>query len=95
VGITERQAPTEAVYKLDGSEVPVTVGPGITATGRARVEGDTIVLTNRRTFKSPLGDEVIELSDVFSVKGDVLTVQRSQTIGGDKVGAKAVYNRVR
>jgi hypothetical protein len=96
LGTTERQAPTEAVYKLDGSEVPVTVGPGITATGRARVQGDTVVLTNRRSFKSPLGDEVvIELSDTYSVKGDLLTVQRTQTIGDDTVSAKAVYNRVR
>jgi hypothetical protein len=95
-GLTERQDTTDAVYKLDGSEVRVTVGPGITATGRARVEGDTIVVTSRRTFPSPSGDEVVvDLSDVYTVKGDVLTVQRRQTVGGATSAARGVYNRVR
>ena len=96
LGLTERQDPTEAVYKLDGSEVRVTVGPGITATGRARVESDTIVVTSRRTFTLPFGDEVVvDLSDVYTVTGDVLTVQRRQTAGGGTSTAKGVYNRVR
>ena len=70
----------------------VTVGTAITATGRARVEGDTIVVTSRRTFTLPFGDEVVvDLSDVYTVTGDVLTVQRRQTAGGGTSAAKGVY----
>jgi hypothetical protein len=94
-GSTSRQYLTEAVYKLDGSEVSVTVGPGIKETGRARMEGGNLVITSRRSFSSPAGEVVAELNDVYSVKGDVLIVQRRQTVDGEAATAKAVYNRAR
>jgi hypothetical protein len=94
-GSTSRQYLTEAVYKLDGSEVSVTVGPGVKETGRARMEGGNLIITSRRSFDSPAGEVVAELNDVYSVKGDVLTVQRQQTVDGETTAAKAIYNRAR
>jgi hypothetical protein len=93
-GSSSRQHPAEAVYRLDGSEAKVTL-EGVAETGRVRMEGENIVITSRRTFASPAGEIVAELNDIYSVKGDVLTVQRRQTVGGETSAAKAVYNRAR
>lgn len=92
-GTTSRQDPLEIVYKLDGSEANVAVSAGITETTSARLEGETLVIRARRAFASPAGQVVVDIRDVYSVTGNVLTVQRTQTINGVASAAKAVYNK--
>jgi hypothetical protein len=94
-GSTSRQYLTEAVYKLDGSEVKVAVGPGVNETGMARIDGGNLVIASRRSFSSPAGEVVAELNDVYTVRGDVLIVQRRQSVDGETTTAKAVYNRAK
>lgn len=90
---TVRQDSISAVYKLDGSEVAVASPPGLTERARAMVNGETIVVTAKRTFSSPAGEIVIDIKDVYSVAGATLTVERSVTSSGDTNTAKAAYNK--
>jgi hypothetical protein len=52
---TSRQDPFNAAYKLDGSEVSVVAPAGITELARAVVQGETVVVTSKRSFTSPAG----------------------------------------
>jgi hypothetical protein len=92
-GTSSRQDPLEIVYELDGSQVNAQVSAAIFETGRARLDGENLVITMRRTFASPAGQVVADIRDVYSVTGNVLTVQRTQTIDGVASAAKAVYNK--
>ena len=88
-----RQAPFAAVYALDGSRVNVEAPAGITETGEARFEGATVVITSRRSFPSPVGDTVVEFTEIWSVSGNVLTVKKTMTQEGESQTASAVYDK--
>jgi hypothetical protein len=90
---TVRQDAIGVVYKLDGTEVSVRGPAGITTKAKATVDGDKVVIASTRTFSSPAGDVVADIHDVYSVAGNVLTIERKQTINGISSSAKAVYNR--
>jgi hypothetical protein len=94
-GRTVRQDPVRAVFKLDGSEVPMTGSEGITSKGRAVLEGASLVITSSRSYSSPAGEIVTEYKEIYSVAGDVLTVEKTQSTGGISNTLKAVYNRAK
>lgn len=91
---TIRQDEISVAYKLDGSEITVPAPSGITIKARARVEGDTIVIDSKRSFNSPAGEIVADISEVYTVSGDRLTVEKTQTVGGVASTGKAIYNKV-
>jgi hypothetical protein len=90
---TVRQDPIAAIFKLDGSEVAIAGAPEMTMTGKALPEGDRLVITSKRSYASPAGDITTDFKEVYSIAGDVLTVEKTQTTGGVSSTLKAVYNR--
>jgi hypothetical protein len=88
-----RQAPVAAIYKLDGSKVTVDAPRGITETGEAKVEGGTVVITSRRSFSSPAGDQVVNFKEVWTVDGNTLTIVKTRVEDGESSTEKAVYDK--
>ena len=89
-----RQQPISAVYKLDGSKVTVQVPSGISETGDAKLDGGNLLINSRRSFSSPAGDVVVEFKEVWSLGGNVLTIQKTRTQSGDSSTEKAVYDKL-
>ena len=89
-----RQQPISAVYKLDGSKVTVQAPPGISETGEARFDGATVVITSRRSFSSPAGETVVDFKEIWSLSGNVLTIEKTRTESGEASTVKAVYDRM-
>ena len=89
-----RQQSVSAVYKLDGSKVNVQAPEGITETGQAKFDGMNMVITSRRSFSSPAGDIVVEFKEIWSLAGNVLTIEKTRTQSGDSSTQKAVYDKL-
>jgi hypothetical protein len=94
-GISSRQDPVYAVFKLDGSEALVEGSPGVRETGRVSAEGETIVITSKRMFLSPAGEVMVDTRETYSLSSDTLTVERNQVVGGESTLGKAIYRKVR
>lgn len=88
-----RQAPLAANYKLDGSKVTVEAPKGITETGEAKFEGPNVVITSRRSFSSPAGDQVVQFKEVWTLDGNVLTITKTRVEDGESNTEKAVYDK--
>ena len=88
-----RQAPLSANYKLDGSKVTVEAPKGIAETGEAKFEGSNVVITSRRSFSSPAGDQVVQFKEVWTVDGSVLTIVKTRVEDGESNTEKAVYDK--
>ena len=93
-GTSVRQAPLKAVFTLDGSKVTLEAPRGITETGEATFEGATLVVTMRRSFSSPAGETIVDFKEVWTLNGDVLTIQKTRTTGGESDTETAVYDKV-
>ena len=93
-GSSVRQQPTSAVFKLDGSKVSIKAPSGITETGEAKFEGSTMVITSRRSFTSPLGETVVDVKEVWTLNGNVLTIEKTLTESGDAATEKAVFDKM-
>lgn len=83
------QSMQTAVYKLDGSETTVPGPLGWTVKARAAWKDATLVVNTVRSLEGPNGPIGAEIVDVYSVAGDVLTLERTQ--GRNK--QKLVYKR--
>lgn len=92
-GTSVRQAPVKAVFKLDGSKVTIEAPRGITETGEATFEGATLVVTTRRSFSSPAGETVVDFREVWTLNGNVLTIQKTRTTSGESDTETAVYDK--
>ena len=88
-----RQQPVSAVYKLDGSTVTVQAPEGISETGEAKFDGGNLVISSRRSFSSPAGDVVVEFKEIWSLSGNVLTIEKTRVQSGDSSTSKAVYDK--
>jgi hypothetical protein len=88
-----RQAPLSANYKLDGSKVTVEAPKGITETGEAKFEGSTVIITSRRSFSSPAGDQVVQFKEVWALDGNALTITKTRIEDGESNTEKAVYDK--
>lgn len=93
VSSSVRQQGMSAVYKLDGSKVTVEAPSGISETGEARFEGATVVITSRRSFSSPAGETVVDFKEIWSLTGNVLTIEKTRTETGESSTEKAVYDK--
>ena len=88
-----RQAPLTANYKLDGSKVTVEAPRGLTETGEAKFDGANVVIMSRRSFSSPAGDTVVNFKEVWTVTGNVLTIEKTRIEDGGNSTEKAVYDK--
>src|SRR2546428_13626254 len=61
-----------SVYALDGGENTTTDANGTTRS-RAAWNGDTLVVTSRRTYPGPQGPITLDTKEVYSLKDGVLT----------------------
>jgi hypothetical protein len=78
-----------AVYKLDGTETTVPGPLGWTVKARAAWKDSTLVVNTMRSLEGPNGPIGAEIVDVYSVSGNVLTIERTQGRNQQKL----VYNR--
>jgi hypothetical protein len=92
-GRTVRQDSVSAVFKLDGSEVTMKGDAETTMKGKAVLDGEKLVITSSRSYSSPAGDIVTEYKEVYSLAGNVLTVEKTQSTGGISNTLKAVYTK--
>lgn len=90
---TLRQDAIHFVYKLDGSEITVNGTDGMTTKAKAAWDGEKVVITSKRTFSSPAGEITADFKEVYSINGDVLTVEKTQIVGGVSNTGKAVYTK--
>lgn len=90
---TVRQKPVTAAYKLDGSKVAVEMTGGVSETSEARLEGSNVVITSRRTFPSPIGEVVVNFKEVWTVDGNVLTIEKTRSSELETTSAKAVFDK--
>jgi len=88
-----RQQPVSAVYKLDGSKVTVQTPEGISETGEAKLDAGNLSINSRRSFSSPAGEVVVEFKEVWSLSGNVLTIQKTRIQSGESSTEKAVYDK--
>ena len=92
-GITYHQFPDIIDYKLDGSEKTMTNESGVTK-ARATREGDTVVITSRRTFPSPAGEFSVDTKEVYSLVNGMLHVERTETTAARTTKRLARYKKV-
>ena len=78
-----------AAFKLDGSDNPVPGPLGWDTRAKASWEGSTLVVTTRRSMQGPTGTMSVDVKDIYSVDGDVLTIDRSM----GRVTQKLVYRK--
>lgn len=90
---TVRQKPVTATYKLDGTPVKVEMTGGVTETSEAHLDGSNLVITTKRTFTSPIGEVVVNFKEVWSVNGNLLTIQKTRSSELDNVTATAVFDK--
>jgi hypothetical protein len=86
-GIENQQV--TATYKLDGSESAVPGPLGWDTRASAKRQDGTLVVTIKRSIDGPDGKLNFEIRDVYSVAGDVMTLERSQGTRTQKM----VYKR--
>ena len=78
-----------AVYKLTGPEQKVPGPLSWTTLAKGAWDGDKLVVNISRIIEGPGGDIKIEMRDVYTVNGAVLTLERFQ--GPDSW--RSVYNK--
>jgi len=77
-------------FRIDGTETDVPGPLGWKTTAKARWDGDTLVVSTRRTLEGgPLGPMGVDVTDVYVVSGDELTIERTQGRSSDRL----VYRR--
>ena len=74
---TQNQMQT-ALFRLDGSEQPVPGPIGWDTRATAAREDSTLIVTIARTIEGPDGPLNFQIREIYSVSGDVLTLERSQ-----------------
>ena len=77
------------VYKLDGSKNPVPGALGWDTKATASWQGSSLVVMTTRSMTGPTGPMGVDVKDVYSVNGDVLTIDRSM----GRVTQKLVYRK--
>ena len=78
-----------SVYKLDGSVTKVPGPLGWETTAKSAWQGETLAVTIRRSITGPNGPIGANVTDVYRVSGDTLTIER--TLG--QTTQKLVYRR--
>ena len=78
-----------SVYKLDGSATNVPGPLGWETSAKAAVDTGRLVVTIRRSIEGPNGPIGVNVTDAYSVEGNVLTIERTH----GRTSQKLVYNK--
>jgi len=78
-----------STYKLDGSSTDVPGPLGWETSAKAAIDNGRLVLTIRRSIQGPNGPIGVNVTDAYSVDGNVLTIERTQ----GRTSQKLVYNK--
>jgi hypothetical protein len=91
---TMGQGTQTAVYKLDGSESTNAMGMG-EAKSKAMWEGAKLVITTAQTMPGRDGGAgmTLEVKEIYSLDGGVLTIERTQTTPMGAMTRKLVYDK--
>ena len=84
-----------AVYKFDGSEIAVGTPAGVVEKAKAAWEGQTLVITARRTVSSAFGEFVTDTRESWTRNGDILTIRKTATSDGISATETAVYEKAK
>jgi hypothetical protein len=89
---TTAQGSQTIVYKLDGSESTNTIGMG-PATSKAMWDGNKLVVTTTQTVQGRGGEITINSKDIYSVQGNVLTIETTRTTPAGDQTRKLIYTK--
>ena len=78
-----------STFKLDGSSTNVPGPLGWETSAKAAIDGGRLVVTIRRSIEGPNGPIGVNVTDAYSVDGNVLTIERTQGRNSQKL----VYNK--
>jgi hypothetical protein len=78
-----------STYKLDGSSTDVPGPLGWETSAKAAIDGGKLVVTIRRSIQGPNGPIGVDVTDAYSVDGNVLTIERTQ----GRTSQKLIYNK--
>ena len=80
------------VYKLDGTESVNKMGMG-EAKSKVTFEGGNLVITSKQAIQTQAGNMEIDTKEVYTLAGNVLTIQTSRTTARGETSRKLVYNK--
>jgi hypothetical protein len=89
---TTAQGAQTVVLKLDGSESTNTIGMG-PAASKAVWDGARLVVTTTQTVQGRGGEITINSKDIYSVQGNVLTIETTRTTPAGEQARKLIYTK--
>jgi hypothetical protein len=89
---TTAQGAQTVVYKLDGTDSQNTIGMG-PATSKAVWDGARLVVTTSQTVQGRGGEITINSKDIYTVQGDVLTIETTRTTPAGEQTRKLIYTK--
>ena len=89
---TTAQGAQTVVLKLDGSDSQNTIGMG-PATSKAVWDGPRLVVTTTQTVQGRGGEITINSKEIYSVSGNVLTIETTRTTPAGEQTRKLIYTK--
>ena len=89
---TTAQGAQTVVLKLDGSESTNTIGMG-PAASKAVWDGARLVVTTTQTVQGRGGEITINSKEIYSVQGNVLTIETTRTTPAGEQTRKLIYTK--
>ena len=89
---TTAQGAQTVVVKLDGSESKNTIGMG-PAVSKAVWDGPRLVVTSTQTVQGRGGEITIDSREIYSVEGNMLTIETTRTTPMGALTRKLIYTK--
>jgi hypothetical protein len=89
---TMAQGPQTVTLKLDGTDSTNTIGAG-PATSKAVWDGPRLVVTTTQTMQGRGGEITINSKEIYSVSGNVLTIETTRTTPAGDQTRKLIYTK--
>src|SRR5688572_20289759 len=89
---TTAQGAQTVVLKLDGTDSQNTIGMG-PATSKAVWDGARLVVTTTQTVQGRGGEITINSKEIYSVAGNVLTIETTRTTPAGDQTRKLIYTK--
>ena len=89
---TTAQGAQTVIYKLYGTDSQNTIGMG-PATSKAVWDGARLVVTTTQTVQGRGGEITINSKDIYSVQGNVLTIETTRTTPAGEQTRKLIYTK--
>ena len=89
---TTANGTTMAMYKLDGTETTNKTGTGETKS-KATWDGANLVIAGKQAISTPQGNFELDVKEVYSLSGNVLTITTTRVTQRGETTRKLVYNK--